>query len=179
MDRAGLKFVKIFASGNLDEFKIARLLKEGAKVDNFGVGTNMGASTDAPCLDVVYKLSEVTDEEGRFVSVMKLSKDKITYPGRKQVYRVSGSNGKSVKDVIGLEKENIKGKRLLVKVMKKGKLVYNPPSLEKIREVFKDGISKFPAELKRINSVYRYAVTVSPALKKLTRDLSRQLIKRQ
>ena len=80
LDRAGLRFVKILASGNLDEFKIEELLKKGARVDNFGVGTNMGSSVDAPSLDVVYKLSEVTDDYGRFSPTMKLSKAKVTYP---------------------------------------------------------------------------------------------------
>ncbi|MBU1125883.1 MAG: nicotinate phosphoribosyltransferase, partial [Candidatus Omnitrophica bacterium] len=63
-DEEGLKDTKIIASGNLDEFKIESLLKKRAPIDSFGVGTNMGTSIDAPCLDVIYKLCEVTDEEG-------------------------------------------------------------------------------------------------------------------
>lgn len=179
LDAAGLGFVKIFASGNLDEFKIKELLKKGAMVDNFGVGTNMGTSIDAPCLDVVYKLSEVTDEDGKFCPVMKLSKGKITYPGRKQVFRARGRSGKFTKDIIGLEKEKINGKRLLIKVMEKGKLVYKPPSLEKIRKVLKDNFSGFPDGIKDTASRCSYTVAISPGLKKLSRDLSCQLTKRQ
>jgi len=179
LDAAGLGFVKIFASGNLDEFKIKELLKEGAMVDNFGVGTNMGTSIDAPCLDVVYKLSEVTGEDGKFCPVMKLSKGKITYPGRKQVFRARGRSGKFTKDIIGLEKEKINGKRLLIKVMEKGKLVYKPPSLEKIRKVLKDNFSGFPDGIKDTASRCSYTVAISPGLKKLSRDLSCQLTKRQ
>ena len=179
LDAAGLGFVKIFASGNLDEFKIKELLKEGAMVDNFGVGTNMGTSIDAPCLDVVYKLSEVTDEDGKFCPVMKLSKGKITYPGRKQVFRASGRSGKFTKDIIGLEKEKINGKRLLIKVMEKGKLVYKPPPLDKIRKVLKGNLSGFPDGIKYAIPRCRYAVAISPGLKKLRRDLSCQLTKRQ
>jgi len=179
LDRSGLGFVKIFASGDLDEFKIKELLKKGARVDNFGVGTNMGTSIDAPCLDVVYKLSEVTDENGKFIPVMKLSKGKITYPGRKQVFRARGRKGKFTKDIVALEKEKVKGKPLLIKVMEKGKMVYNPPSLEKIRKVLKDNLSGLHPELKEVAPRRRYAVAISPGLKKLRRDLSCQLTKRQ
>jgi nicotinate phosphoribosyltransferase len=179
LDRAGLRFVKILASGNLDEFKIEELLKKGARVDNFGVGTNMGSSVDAPSLDVVYKLSEVTDDYGRFSPTMKLSKAKVTYPGRKQVFRIKDKKGKFVKDIVGLEKEKISGLPLLIKVMEKGRFVYKLPSLEKIRKTASDNLSGFPKELKEVVSGYRYPLVISPELKRLRRGLSYQLAKRQ
>ena len=80
LDTAGLNYVRVFASGNLDEFKIENLLKNGAKIDSFGVGTNMGTSCDAPYLDVIYKLSRIDNRDGSIQPVMKLSQDKITYP---------------------------------------------------------------------------------------------------
>lgn len=179
LDAAGLDYVKVFASGNLDEFKIRDYLKKNAKIDSFGVGTNMGTSIDAPCLDVIYKLSEVTNDEGEFLPVMKLSKGKVTYPGRKQVFRQKDKKGKYLRDIIGLEKEKIKGKPLLVKVVSRGKIIYRPPSLEKIRLFLQGNLSRFPQGLKEIHFGYRFPVAISPGLKKLRRQLSGQLAKRQ
>ncbi len=179
LDKAGLSFVKIFASGNLDEFRIKELLDKGAKVDNFGVGTNMGASIDAPSLDVIYKISEVSDDGGNFLPAMKLSKGKVTHPGRKQVFRVKDKKGRFVKDILGLEKESVGAKALLVKVVDKGRLIYKPATLEKTRLFVKNNLAKFPAALKEVYPKYRYPVIISPKLKKLTRSLGRQLIESQ
>ena len=120
LNQRGLADARIFASGNLDEFKINEILAQGAPVDNFGVGTHMGTSSDAPYLDVIYKLSEVTDDSGRFLPTMKLSKGKVTYPGRKQVFRLEDKKGKFLKDILGLEKEKIKG-QFALKVAKENK----------------------------------------------------------
>jgi len=179
LDKAGLNYVKIFASGNLDEFRIKDLLKRRASVDNFGVGTNMGTSIDAPSLDIIYKISEVTDENGDFLPTMKLSKDKVTYPGRKQVFRIKNRRGIFVKDVLGLENENISGAPLLKKVVSNGKIVYKSPALEKIRQFTKGNLSRFPEGLKEIFPKYQYPVIISPQLKKLRRNLAYQLGKRQ
>ena len=178
-DRAGLDYVKIFASGNLDEFKIKDLLDKGAKVDNFGVGTNMGASIDAPCLDVIYKLSEVTDESGNFLATMKLSKHKVTYPGRKQVFRLQDKYGKFKHDILGLEKEKVGGKPLLVKVVDKGRIIYKLPGIEKIKAHVKNNLSGFPEDLKRVNPKLKYSVVISPRLKKLKQGLTSRLEKSQ
>ncbi len=179
LDKAGLKFVKIFASGNLDEFRIKEILDRGAKVDNFGVGTHMGTSIDAPCLDVIYKISEVTDENGKFLPTMKLSKAKVTYPGRKQVFRIQDKKGKFMKDILGLEKEKIRGKPLLIKVIDKGRLVYKFPSLDKIRDFTKDNLSMLPLPLKEVYPKYKYPVVISQGLRKLRLRLSSLLQKRQ
>ena len=179
LDKAGLRYVKIFASGNLDEFKIKDLLKRGARVDSFGVGTNMGTSIDAPSLDVIYKISEVTDEFGRFLPTMKLSKDKVSYPSRKQVFRIKAPRGLFVKDVIGLEKEKIKGRPLLVKVVSRGELIYNLPSLDKIRNFARNNLAQFPKALRDVYPRYKFPVIISPQLEKLRRTLKYQLEKRQ
>ncbi|MCX5703902.1 MAG: nicotinate phosphoribosyltransferase, partial [Candidatus Omnitrophica bacterium] len=164
LDKAGLNYVKIFASGNLDEFKIQDLLKRGARLDCFGVGTNMGTSIDAPCLDVIYKISEVTDEEGRFLPTMKLSKGKVTYPGRKQVFRVQDKKGRYIRDILGLEKEKLAGKPLLIRVIEGGRLIYKVPSLDRIRIFTKASLSRFPQRLKEVALRFKYPVTVSPGL---------------
>ncbi|MBU4473166.1 MAG: nicotinate phosphoribosyltransferase [Candidatus Omnitrophica bacterium] len=179
LDKAGLKFVRIFASGNLDEFKIRQMLQAGAPVDSFGVGTNMGTSIDAPSLDVIYKISEVTDEDGKFMPTMKLSKGKVTYPGRKQIFRIKDKKGRFVKDVLGLEKEKINAIPLLIKVVEKGKIIYKFPSLDKIRRRLTENLRRMPDRLEEVCSRYKYPVVVSLQLRKLRRTLARQLGKRQ
>ncbi len=179
LDKAGLDYVKIFASGNLDEFRIKELLDRGAQVDSFGVGTNMGTSNDAPSLDVIYKISEVTDENGDFLPTMKLSKGKVTYPGRKQVFRIKDKKGRFTKDLLGLEKERINGEPLLIKVVQKGRVIYTPPSLDKIRMSLKNNLLKFSKAMRDIYPCYKYPVIISPRLKKLRSTLASQLEKRQ
>jgi nicotinate phosphoribosyltransferase len=102
LDEAGLPEVTIFASGNLDEHAVARLLETGAPIDGFGIGSRMGTSADAPYLDMVYKL---VDFGGR--PVLKLSKGKGTWPGAKQVWRVVAGGGETpAYDVVGLAGED-------------------------------------------------------------------------
>ncbi|MFH1458565.1 MAG: nicotinate phosphoribosyltransferase [Candidatus Omnitrophota bacterium] len=179
LDKAGLKKVKIFASGNLDEFKIKNLLDQKACVDSFGVGTHMGVSIDAPSLDVIYKISEVTHDSREFLPTMKLSKGKVTYPGRKQAYRVVNAKGKYVKDILGLENERIKADKLLIKVVDGGRIIYKTPALDKIRDYVATCLLKIPPELKQAATQYSYPVVVSDGLKKLRSALERQIQKRQ
>ena len=175
LDDQGLEYVKIFASGDLDEFKIAELLREGARIDAFGVGTKMGTSADRPYLDVIYKLCETMTAQGVFSPIMKLSKDKITLPGRKQVYRFKNKDGSSVKDVIALADERVEGEPLLVKVMEKGKLAYNLPSLDEIRPAASENLSKLPEEYKALTNVSTYPVELSQNLQNLVKKLKQQL----
>ncbi len=179
LDKAGLEYVKIFASGNLDEFKIREILKKGGCVDNFGVGTHMGTSEDAPSLDVIYKISEIGEDNGQFLPTMKLSQGKVTYPGRKQVFRIKDKKGNYIRDVLALESEKINGKPLLIKVVNKGKIIYKSPELEKIRDLVKSELAKFPKSLKKVYSTDQYPVMISSGLKKLTRSLALKLAKRQ
>ncbi|MBI5229444.1 nicotinate phosphoribosyltransferase, partial [Candidatus Micrarchaeota archaeon] len=134
LDEKGLNYVKIFASGDLDEYKIEELSSKGAKIDSFGVGTRMSTSEDRPYVDIIYKLSEKMDKTGKFVPTMKLSKGKVTLPGRKQVFRVKDDSGNFVRDIIALHNEKVEGEPLLVKVMEKGKIVYDLPTLEDVRK---------------------------------------------
>lgn len=98
LDEAGLADVGIFASGNLDEHAIARLVAAGAPIDGFGVGSRLGVSADAPFLDMAYKLAEFDGEP-----TLKLSTRKMTLPGRKQVWR--SSEDPLAPDVVALEDE--------------------------------------------------------------------------
>lgn len=179
LDSADLRFVKIFASGNLDEYKIYDLLKQGARIDNFGVGTHMGVSSDAPYLDVIYKLSEISQDNGEFLPTMKLSQRKVTYPGRKQIFRIRNRKGNYLKDILALEDEKAKGEPLLIKVISRGKILYKTPPLRELRKKTQTNLSRLSAEYKQIYPKYHYPVIVSPKLKKLTLRLSRDLEKRQ
>src|SRR5262245_20408465 len=96
LDEEGLASARIFASGGLDEHEVAELVRGGAPVDAFGIGTLMGVSADAPYLDTVYKLVEF---DGR--PAMKLSTAKASAPGAKQIWRSGGDEG----DVLGLRDE--------------------------------------------------------------------------
>jgi len=175
LDRNGLKYVKIFASGDLDEYKIEELLIEGAKIDAFGVGTKMGTSEDRPYVDIIYKLCEKMNEKGKFSPIMKLSKGKVTLPGRKQVLRFKDENGCFIKDVIALEGEKINGEPLLVKVVEKGKIVHDLPSLEEIRKRALENLSNLPNKYKKLKGAPRYPVQLSLGLKKLIKELRRTL----
>ncbi|MGB9841791.1 MAG: nicotinate phosphoribosyltransferase [Candidatus Bathyarchaeales archaeon] len=177
LDENGLQYVKIFASGDLDEFRIEDLLNKGAKIDAFGVGTKMGTSADRPYVDVIYKLCETMNKKGTFSPIMKLSEGKATLPGRKQVYRFKDENGNFAKDVIALAHEKIEGDPLLVKVMEKGEIVYDLPSLEKIRETAAENLARLPEKYKKLRNAPMYPVELSLELEKLIRRLKRQLKK--
>ncbi|MEM1592468.1 MAG: nicotinate phosphoribosyltransferase [Candidatus Bathyarchaeia archaeon] len=171
----GLDYVQILASGDLDEYKIEELLEKGAEIDVFGVGTKLGTSADRPYVDIIYKLCERMTSDGKFKPVMKLSEGKATLPGRKQVFRVKDANGYFVKDIIALEDEEIDGEPLLVKVVDRGKIIYNFPSLEKIRERALDNLSRLHEKYKRLKNPAKYPVKLSPNLSKLINELEQKL----
>ena len=102
LDQNGLHDVSIFASGNLDEYRIRDLIRAGAPIDAFGVGTAMVVSADAPSLDLAYKLAEY-----RGIPRLKTSTNKITLPGRKQWFRAFNANGGFYADMIGLADEGV------------------------------------------------------------------------
>jgi len=177
LDEKGLGYVKVFASGDLDEYKIQELLRKGAKTDAFGVGTRMSTSQDRPYVDIIYKLCEKMDKSGEFVPTMKLSQGKITLPGRKQVYRVKDKSGNFVKDIIALHDESVEGTLLLVKVMEKGKIAHRLPKLIEIRENALENLSRLPDKYKQLKRAPRYPVVVSPHLKNLLKELRSELKK--
>ena len=117
LDEAGLPRVKIFASSELDEYKVEALVASGAPIDAFGVGTKLAVMADAPELDMAYKLVEYGGK-GRF----KLSTRKVLYPGRKQVFR-QVEKEQIVGDVIGRFDEQLPGEALLEPIVQHGKPV--------------------------------------------------------
>ena len=102
LDDAGLDYVRIVASGGLDEYELERLVQGGAPIDMFGVGTRVGVSADAPSCEMVYKM---VCYGGR--PVMKLSDGKASLPGGKQVFRRYDADGKMAGDVIALADETL------------------------------------------------------------------------
>jgi nicotinate phosphoribosyltransferase len=174
LDARGLQYVKILASGDLDEYAIEDLLKRGAKIDAFGVGTRMSTSYDRPYVDVVYKLSGKV-ECGVFVPAMKLSKDKITLPGKKQIFRKRTKGGKYLKDIICLENEKVNGEPLLMNTMQKGRITYDIPKLEETRRIALTNLSQLPDKYKKLAGAPLYPVELSPSLRRIVNQLERQL----
>ena len=177
LDQQGLSYVRIFASGDLDEFEIEALQKQGARIDAFGVGTKMGTSADKPYVDVIYKLCETMTADGTYAPMMKLSEGKVTLPGRKQVYRFKDAQGKFEKDVIALADEKVDGEPLMVKVMEKGEVTYDFPSLSEIRAAAAENLSLLPDKYKRVTGAAEYPVEISQNLEKMMTSLKAKLLR--
>jgi nicotinate phosphoribosyltransferase len=139
LDEAGVPEVQILASGDLDEHKVAALVGDGAPIDAFGVGTQLGTSADAPALGAVYKLVE--DAGG---PKMKLAAGKVTQPGRKQVWRCDG------RDVVSLHDEDAPGGRPLLRpVMAGGRRTWSEP-LAASRDRCTAALAALPDELRSL-----------------------------
>lgn len=177
LDKKGLKYVKIFASGDLDEYKIEELLRKKDRIDAFGVGTKMGTSADRPYVDIIYKMSEKMNGQSHFSPIMKLSKGKVTLPGRKQVHRLKDQKGNFAKDIIALENEKVNGEPLLIKVMENGEIIYDLPPLEEIRKRAFENLSKLPKKYKKLKDAPLYPVELSSGLQCLIKDLTAKLKK--
>ena len=167
MDEAGWGDVQVFASGDLDEEKIEALLNQGACIDGFGVGTALATSADAPTLGVVYKLVEL-EREGQVRNAAKFSEGKVTYPGRKQVFRFVDEAGKFKKDVITIEDERLLGgEPLLVPVMRSGKRVMPAPPLSAARQRCLASLARLPEQYRRLDATETYPVHRSAKLEAL------------
>jgi nicotinate phosphoribosyltransferase len=160
LDDAGFRDVQILLSGDLNEHRIAGLLAQGAAVDAFGVGTELGTSADAPTIGGVYKLVE--DEKGYRI---KLSAGKATLPGRKQVWRRLDAEGQPAGDVIALEDEpGPPGTApILAQVMKAGERMWSQ-SLSEIRRRCTERLASLPEELRAVEDGFVYHVSLSPEL---------------
>jgi nicotinate phosphoribosyltransferase len=175
LDRAGWNDVQIFASGDLDEFKIARLLKAGAAIDAFGVGTALATPGDAPHLNLVYKLVEV-ERGGKVREAAKLSQAKVTYPGRKQVLRYSDSAGEFEYDKIALDGEAANGGRpLLVEVMHAGRRASPVEPVSDLRARSLASLSRLPKRYRQINRSVEYPVHYSKQLEAMLEKVRRRI----
>ncbi|PKL54095.1 MAG: nicotinate phosphoribosyltransferase [Candidatus Methanoperedenaceae archaeon HGW-Methanoperedenaceae-1] len=172
LDDAGLSYVKLVASGDLNEWKIDEHMRNGAKIDIFGVGTELVTGRPTPALDGIYKLSDVV-ENGIHIPKMKLSEEvlKTTLPGKKLVWRIL-EDGMFSKDVISLEGEVIAGaEQLLVPVVKGGKVIYERPTLPGIRNRVEGNLSKLPDRFRKLEDSPVYPVGFSPGLSALKKKM--------
>ncbi len=167
LDEGGLQTTHIFASGNLDEFELERLIREGAPIDGFGVGTRVLTSADAPYLDCAYKIQEY---DGR--PLRKRSEGKATWPGRKQVYRCYAADHRMQSDIISLESDPQSGEALLIPVMQDGRRLYENTGLADLRARVTEQLGRLPPALLSLQKVEAYPVAISDSI----HDLAEQLL---
>lgn len=166
LDDAGLREVKVLGSGGLDEYDLADFSAAQVPFDSYGVGTKMGTSADAPWTDMSYKMVEYA---GR--SVQKLSTGKISWPGKKQVFRQLHKNGKLRGDILGLRDETTgNGEPLLEKVMENGRVVKAEP-LAASRARFLEEFSRLDETIKAVRNPAAYPVEYSDGLRELQRQV--------
>jgi nicotinate phosphoribosyltransferase len=140
------------------------------------VGTQLSTSYDAPTLGGVYKLVE-EEVDGRVVYKIKLSTEKATYPGRKQVWRRMDAEGRFLSDVITLADEPPPSDAipLLEEVMREGRLVAPLPTLEEIRERALENVRRLPEMYRRLKGAASYPVMRSERLERLREQVIAEL----
>ncbi|MGR9087279.1 MAG: nicotinate phosphoribosyltransferase [Gammaproteobacteria bacterium] len=169
LDRGGLNEATIFASGNIDEYKLAELTDKKAPIDGFGIGTHLDTSNDAPYLDCAYKLQEYAGVPRR-----KRSEGKATWPGRKQVYRHYHEHGELYFDAVTLADQPCEGQPLLQCIMKNGKRTEKQPALNDIRAYAREQLNRLPAGLRKLTRAPEYPVRISEELRALAEEVDEQ-----
>src|SRR5215470_834196 len=178
LDRAGLKHVRILASGDLDEWKITELLQAGAAIDSFGVGTALGAGIgsaergiDGGALGAVYKEAWYVDEEGNEHPKVKIAGAKSTWPGKKEIYR----HPQWEEDIIQLAHEPRPDNyhRLLRPVMRNGEIIPGSlPPLSEIRELAQQNLQMLPVQYRALAVDKPYPVRFSEGLQALRKEVT-------
>jgi nicotinate phosphoribosyltransferase len=169
LDQAGLEDAKIMASGDLNEYGIRDLVRAGAPIDVFGVGTELATSADAPTMAATYKMVEL-DIQGIKRFTAKFSADKVSFPGAKQVFR------DVARDVVARSGECGRGEALLRPVILGGKLVEPLPSLEQARQRAAESIAKLTPALRELEVAEPWPVIYSRELKALIEQTRRNLL---
>ena len=170
LDAAGLETIRILVSGGLDEYRISRLLAEGAPIDGFGVGTSMGAASDAPTLDLAYKLTEYAGRPR-----LKNSPGKQLFPGLKQVWRQRDAQGRYQQDRITARDEQGEGQPLLQPVIRAGAPCREAPDLSVTRRQVATHLEKLPESLLSLTPSECYPVQFSERLKALRESVLQEL----
>lgn len=183
LDRHGLAGTTIFASGDLNEYRIQELVRAQAPIDAFGVGTDLATSRDVPALGVVYKLVEV-ERHGHIEYKTKFSERKAHWPGRKQVYRfsppVTGKPGGRAReefhhDLIARATEDYPAAApLLEVVMRNGRRTGPPAPLPGSRARTLEGLTRLPTRYQQLHDGPRYPVANSAALERLLEEVRAQ-----
>jgi nicotinate phosphoribosyltransferase len=158
--RSLLPGVSIFASGDLDEFEIARLQAEGACIDGYGIGTKL--VTGIP-VNGVYKLVEIDG-----IPVSKKSSGKQTYPGRKQIFR-QVKLGDIYTDRLGLATESAQEheQALLELVIQDGKQIRSSENLKAIAQRTRASVRALPEATRRIETAHPIAIELSHDLRSI------------
>ena len=190
LDEAGWESCQISASNSLDEYIIRDLLRQGAKVDLFGVGERMITASSQPVFGGVYKLAAVEDAKGNIIPKIKVSEnvDKITNPHFKKVYRIfDRETGKAEADYIAVWDEQVDAsaplelfdpqatwkrktytdfviRELQVPVFRNGQLVYRRPGLKEIQDYCRTQVDTLWDEVKRFENPHNYYVDLSQKL---------------
>lgn len=160
LDSLGRSDVRILASGDLEEWKIAALVEAGAPIDDFGVGTELITCGDAPSLSLVYKLCEVAGQ-----GKVKLSAGKRGFPFAKQVDRRLSPDGTILADHLLRDGEPCQGTPLLRPVLERGRRVNPAPALDEIREYCRQQLAALPASLLGLDGGPSVPLVVSPTLR--------------
>lgn len=189
LDEAGFPDCAITASNSLDEYTIQDMIRQGARVDSFGVGERMITASSAPVFGGVYKLAAV-EENGQIIPRIKVSENvaKITNPGFKKVWRLyDRENGKAIADVITLHDEviddtqpyeifdpehiwkrktvsNFRAVPMQVQLFRAGECIYDSPSVEDIRSYCKAQLDTMWDEVLRFENPHKYYVDLSQKL---------------
>ena len=197
LDEAGLTGARIYCSSDLDEHIIRDLRAQGARIDVYGVGTNLVSAKDEPALSGVYKLAAVRSDSGEWQMKLKVSEGlkKSTLPGLKQVWRLYGAGGKMMADWVEMEgeepdfSEGIWGfhpsddhaKKFyreidravpqLAAVLRGGEICAELPPLEAIRERVRRELETLHPTMRRLLNPHVYKVSLGPSLRELTARL--------
>lgn len=170
LDDGGLAQVTIFASGGLEEDQLMAMAKANAPIEGFGIGTSLTTSSDAPALDCAYKLQEYAGLPRR-----KHSTGKETWPGRKQVWRHYGPDGRMASDTLSVETDEQPGEPLIHQVMHAGKRLGAGPTLSEIRARAAREFELLPEPLRKLEPGATYPVEVGEALSGLAAEFDRHL----
>ncbi len=168
LDRAGRGDVKIVASGDLDEARIAEIVAAGAPVNSFGVGTRMVTSVDAPALQAVYKLVAVAEPGKPPRGVAKKSAGKRTAPGTKQVWRRRAEDGTFAEDLVTGEGDAPRQgpwEPLLEPWLRGGRPCQPLPTLAESREYARRQIAALPGALRGLEAAPPFPVAMAPSLR--------------
>lgn len=168
LDKEGCDKVLIVASSDLNEYKIKEILDNKAPIDAFGIGTELATSRDDPTISGVYKLIEYNH-----APKIKVSEEKLTYPGIKQIDRIFDRSGIFKEDILRLDEEFEvpNSKPLLIPIMMDGKLIYNLPKIDEIRQYYLKNMETLPKGYKVLKENHLFRLKISQKLESLTESL--------
>jgi nicotinate phosphoribosyltransferase len=174
LDDGRLGDVTIFASGGIDEDELVRFAREQAPIDGFGIGTGLTTSFDVPALDCAYKLQEYAGLPRR-----KRSTGKATWPGRKQVWRQYGTDGRMRGDILSVEEDHQPGEPLIQAVMRNGRRFQPQPTLAEMRACAASDFERLPEPLRRLEPGATYPVQVTERLGRLATEVDQRLAQQE